>query len=67
MMTRWMMAAAVTCTAIVTPALAQQADDAKASLAESAKAMQSVPSMSQKTNDDVQYRRLRPMSPAFGG
>lgn len=33
----------------------------------SAKAMQSVPSMSQKTNDDVQYRRLRPMSPAFGG
>lgn len=33
----------------------------------SAKAMQSVPSMAQKTNDDVQYRRLRPMSPAFGG
>jgi len=36
------MAAAVTCTAIVTPALAQQSDDAKVSLAESAKAMQTV-------------------------
>lgn len=40
MMTRWMLAAAAACTTLVAPAFGQQADDAKAVLNESTKAMQ---------------------------
>lgn len=39
MNTRWILAAAVSCSVLVAPAFAQQADDAKAVLAESSKAM----------------------------
>lgn len=46
MKTRLILAAAAACMAIVTPALAQQAEDAKASIAEATKAMQAIPAVS---------------------
>ncbi|MCC6323136.1 MAG: TlpA family protein disulfide reductase [Phycisphaerales bacterium] len=46
MKTRFILAAAAACSAMVSPAIAQQSDDAKASLAESTKAIHSIPGVS---------------------